>query len=72
MTTLEVQVAKRRFEADGIDSFELTLPDGGELPPFRAGAHIDVWAPNGMVRQYSLCNHARERRRYVIGVLRDP
>lgn len=72
MTTLEVQVTKRRFEADGIDSFELALPDGGELPPFRAGAHIDLWAPNGMVRQYSLCNHPAERQRYVIGVLRDP
>jgi len=69
---LEVCVSRRRFEADGIDSFELTLPDGGELPPFRAGAHIDLWAPNGMVRQYSLCNHPGERQRYVIGVLRDP
>jgi len=72
MAALEVKVTRRRFEADGIDSFELMLPDGGELPPFRAGAHIDLVAPNGMVRQYSLCNHPRERQRYVIGVLRDP
>lgn len=72
MTALEVQVTRRSFEAEGIDSFELMLPGGGELPPFRAGAHIDVVAPNGMVRQYSLCNHPGERQRYVIGVLRDP
>jgi vanillate O-demethylase ferredoxin subunit len=72
VTALEVRVTRRSFEAEGIDSFELMLPDGGELPPFRAGAHIDVVAPNGMVRQYSLCNHPAERERYVIGVLRDP
>ncbi|HEY0061568.1 MAG TPA: PDR/VanB family oxidoreductase [Telluria sp.] len=69
---LDVKVTRRRAEADGIDSFELMLPDGGELPPFRGGAHIDVVAPNGMLRQYSLCNHPAERQRYVIGVLRDP
>ena len=69
---LDVKVTRRRVEADDIDSFELMLPHGGELPPFRAGAHIDVVAPNGMLRQYSLCNHPAERQRYVIGVLRDP
>lgn len=68
----EVKVTRRRAEAEGIDSFELMRPDGGDLPQFRAGAHIDVVAPNGMVRQYSLCNHPNERQRYLIGVLRDP
>jgi vanillate monooxygenase ferredoxin subunit len=68
---MEVRVTRRRVEAEGIDSFELMLPGGDDLPPFRAGAHIDVVAPNGMVRQYSLCNHPGERQRYVIGVLRD-
>jgi vanillate O-demethylase ferredoxin subunit len=68
----DVKVTRRRAEADDIDSFELMRPDGGDLPQFRAGAHIDVAAPNGMVRQYSLCNHPAERQRYVIGVLRDP
>lgn len=70
--SFEVKVTRRRAEADDIDSFELMRPDGGDLPQFRAGAHIDMWAPNGMVRQYSLCNRPSERQRYVIGVLRDP
>ena len=70
--SFEVRVTQRRAEAEDIDSFELRRPDGSELPPFRAGAHIDLVAPNGMLRQYSLCNHPAERQRYVIGVLRDP
>ncbi|HET7223491.1 MAG TPA: flavodoxin reductase, partial [Rhodanobacteraceae bacterium] len=68
----EVRVTRRHAEAEDIASFELMRPDGGDLPPFRAGAHIDVVAPNGMLRQYSLCNRPLERQRYVIGVLRDP
>ncbi|MCP6134101.1 ferredoxin reductase, partial [Klebsiella pneumoniae] len=41
-------------------------------PAFSAGAHIDVHLPDGLVRQYSLCNHPEERHRYLIGVLDDP
>src|SRR5207237_7022717 len=59
-------------EALDIASFELAAPDGRPLPPFAAGAHIDVQMRDGLVRQYSLCNDARETHRYVIGVLRDP
>ncbi|MEJ7808313.1 MAG: PDR/VanB family oxidoreductase [Telluria sp.] len=70
--SFEVKVTRRCAEADDIDSFELMRPDGRDLPPFSAGAHIDVLAPNGMLRQYSLCNRPSERQRYVIGVLRDP
>jgi vanillate O-demethylase ferredoxin subunit len=45
--------------------------DGAALPPFEAGAHIDVHLPNGLVRQYSLCNAPGETQRYLIAVLRD-
>jgi vanillate O-demethylase ferredoxin subunit len=69
--TLQVRVAAKRVEAQDICSLELVDVDGGALPAFTAGAHIDVHLPNGLVRQYSLCNAPGERRRYVIGVLRD-
>ncbi|MBV4551933.1 PDR/VanB family oxidoreductase [Pseudomonas sp. SWRI102] len=69
---IEVQVAARRDEALDICSYELTSIDGQPLPPFRAGAHIDVHLPDGLIRQYSLCNHPEERHRYLIGVLKDP
>ena len=70
-TGLSLLVRQIRFEANGINSYELVDPAGEELPPFTAGAHIDIHLPNGAVRQYSLCNAPAERHRYVIAVLRD-
>lgn len=70
-TTLQVRVAAKRTEAQDICSLELVAAGGSALPAFTAGAHIDVHLPNGLVRQYSLCNAPSETHRYVIGVLRD-
>ena len=71
--TIEVRVAKRSDEALDIVSFELVHVHGAPLPPFSAGAHIDVHLPDGQtVRQYSLCNASCETQRYVIAVWRDP
>jgi vanillate O-demethylase ferredoxin subunit len=72
MNTMKVRVARKQEEAEGISSFELVSLDGQPLPPFTAGAHIDVHVKPGLVRQYSLCNPPHERHRYLIGVLRDP
>src|SRR5947209_17308961 len=69
---LQVRVHQITSEAEGINTYALVDPDRGELPPFTAGAHIDVHIPGDFVRQYSLCNDPRERHRYVIGVLKDP
>jgi vanillate O-demethylase ferredoxin subunit len=68
----DVLVRARRFETSDIVSFELVDPAGAELPAFSAGAHIDVEAAPGVVRQYSLLNDPAERQRYVVGILRDP
>jgi len=68
---LALVVRQIRFEAKGINSYELADPAGAELPAFTAGAHIDIHLPGGVVRQYSLCNAPSERHRYVIAVLRD-
>lgn len=69
---LEVLVTRKQHEADGIYSFALASAEGHALPAFSAGSHIDVHLPNGLVRQYSLCNPPEERHRYLIGVLLDP
>jgi ferredoxin-NADP reductase len=69
--TLELMVRQIRFEGKGINSYEFVDPAGGSLPPFTAGAHIDVHLTGSLVRQYSLSNAPSERHRYVIGVLRD-
>lgn len=57
--------------AEGVRSFDLRRADGGELPPFTAGSHIDVYLPNGLVRCYSLVNAPSERNRYVLGISLD-
>jgi vanillate monooxygenase ferredoxin subunit len=71
-TMMEVRVARKTFEAQDICTFELIDLSGGPLPHFSAGSHIDVEVTPGVVRQYSLCNDAKERHRYLIGILRDP
>lgn len=72
MTQLTVTVLRKVQEAQDIASFELGRADGGPLPAFSAGSHIDVQVPGGLVRQYSLCNAEGEGHRYRIAVLRDP
>lgn len=46
--------------------------DDWALPPFTAGAHVDIYLPSGKVRQYSLCGDPAERNRYHIAVKLDP
>ena len=70
-TQHEVIVAKKTNVAHNMVSIELVDPASAELPAFSAGAHVDVTVPGGLVRQYSLCNSATERHRYVIGVWND-
>jgi vanillate O-demethylase ferredoxin subunit len=70
-TVLNVTVTRKRSEALGIASLEFASADGQPLPSFAAGSHVDVHLPNGLVRQYSLCNNPCETHRYLIAVLRD-
>jgi len=67
-----VRVQRKQTEAEDICSLELVDPQGRALPSFSAGSHIDVHLPNGVVRQYSLCNPPTEHHSYLIAVLRDP
>jgi len=71
MTTLDVLVRSVRLEADRIISLELVRPDGGGLPAWTPGAHIDLVLPSGRVRQYSLCGDPAQRLVYRIAVLRE-
>jgi vanillate O-demethylase ferredoxin subunit len=75
-STFQVRLRSITYEADYILGFELVaLPPAQHLPPFTAGAHIDLHlsTPGGpLVRSYSLLNDPRETHRYCIGVNRDP
>ena len=65
-----LRVQSIAYLADRINAYELVDPDGRELPPFTAGAHIDLRLKNGLVRQYSLRNDPAERC-YRIAVLEE-
>jgi ferredoxin-NADP reductase len=69
--TLRLRVKSATWEAPGIVSYDLRPLEAGELPPFTAGAHIDLSLPNGLIRSYSLVNPQSERHRYVIAVQKD-
>jgi vanillate O-demethylase ferredoxin subunit len=69
---LKVRLASISYEAQGINAYELKPLDGGALPPFTAGAHIDLHLPSGHTRSYSLVNAPHERHRYVVAVSRAP
>jgi vanillate O-demethylase ferredoxin subunit len=68
MTKIQVVIAQRTDEAKDVVRLVLRKPDGGSLPAFTAGAHIDLFLPNGLTRQYSLINDCREVDRYEIAV----
>jgi ferredoxin-NADP reductase len=53
---IDVSVLHRGEAADGVITLDLAAADGGDLPGWSAGAHVDVDIPDtGLVRQYSLC-----------------
>jgi ferredoxin-NADP reductase len=70
--TLTVVVEERAVLADGVVGLTLCAPDGGPLPAWAPGAHVDLHLPGGMVRQYSLCGDPAEAARWRVAVLREP
>ncbi|MEU7144385.1 ferredoxin reductase [Nocardia sp. NPDC046473] len=65
---LAVVIDRIEPEADGVVSLCLTDPDGGRLPAWTPGAHVDVVLPSGRQRQYSLNGDPADRGRYRIVV----
>jgi vanillate O-demethylase ferredoxin subunit len=69
--TIEVFVKAITYEAEDVISLDLRPVDGAPLPPFTAGAHVELHLANGMRRHYSLANPETERHRYLVGVHKD-
>ncbi|GHC79353.1 ferredoxin [Nocardiopsis terrae] len=69
---LSLRVARRAEVADGVVSLTLTRPDGGRLPDWTPGAHVDLVLPGGFTRQYSLCGDRWDAHSYRVAVLREP
>lgn len=65
-------VRSMTHESAGVLSLELVDPDGRDLPSWEPGSHLDLRLPSGLSRQYSLSGDPRDRRRYRLGILREP
>jgi phthalate 4,5-dioxygenase reductase component len=68
---LSLRIARKEQIAHDIYLFELQDHAGGDLLPFTAGAYLKLRTPNGLVREYSMCNDPAERSRYTIAVKRE-
>lgn len=66
---LDATVARRALLAPGLVSLRLARADGGAVPAWEPGAHIDLHLPSGAVRQYSLHGDPADRAGYDIAVL---
>jgi ferredoxin-NADP reductase len=69
---LDCVVERRHSVAEDVVSLLLRPTDGGELPPWTPGAHIDLLLTPSLTRQYSLCGSPADSGSWRIGVLRDP
>lgn len=67
-----VRVAAKTAVAEGVVTLTLTAPDGGRLPDWTPGAHVDLTLDNGLTRQYSLCGDRWDAHSYRVGVLLEP
>ena len=68
---IPVVVNKAEKMTAAITRYEFTRPDGSDLPPATAGAHIDVVVAPEFFRQYSLSGDPADRSKYQIAVLRE-
>jgi tetrachlorobenzoquinone reductase len=68
---IEVRLTDIAVVARDTNVFTFRRPDGGRLPPYKPGAHIDIHLPNGLMRQFSLLNPDASPESYVVGIKLD-
>ncbi|MCO4784669.1 MAG: oxidoreductase [Marinomonas atlantica] len=69
---LDLIVSHILKEAEDVIRLTLVEQDGGTLPSYKAGAHIELQLPSGLLRQYSLCRLPTTGKEFEVAVLRDP
>ncbi len=70
MVGLDLVLVDRHLVADGVVRLSLRRVDGGDLPAWEPGAHVDV-VLDDLVRQYSLCSDPADRTTWQIAVQRE-
>ncbi len=68
---IAVVVSKAEKMAGDVTKYEFRRADGGDLPAFSAGAHIDVVVAPEFFRQFSLSGDPADQSRYQIAVKRE-
>ncbi|MEM9580680.1 MAG: PDR/VanB family oxidoreductase, partial [Pseudomonadota bacterium] len=68
---IQVKVSRAAQSADGVMVYDFTPVDGGDLPQWQAGAHLDIVVAPEYLRQYSMYGDPADRSRYQIAVLRE-
>jgi ferredoxin-NADP reductase len=68
---IEVRLTEVETVARDTNVYTFARPDGGRLPPYKPGAHIDIHLPNGLTRQFSLLNPDADPERYVVAIKLD-
>ena len=68
---LDMRVTAIRYAGPDTNLYELRPLSKDLLPVFKAGAHVDLFLPTGLIRQYSIASDPEDRSRYVLGIKRD-
>jgi ferredoxin-NADP reductase len=66
-----MRVVAKTVVARDVVAIRLAEPDGGPVPSWTPGAHIDLVLDAGLIRQYSLCGDPADDRHLTIAVLRE-
>ncbi|MDT2006126.1 oxidoreductase [Rhodococcus opacus] len=67
----KMQVIGKDALADGVVAVRLADPDGGRVPAWDPGSHIDIIIDESTVRQYSLCGDPADDICLTVAVLRE-
>ncbi|MEL6802084.1 MAG: 4Fe-4S double cluster binding domain-containing protein, partial [Pseudomonadota bacterium] len=68
---LRVEISKAEAMCPDVTKYEFRALDGGDLPEWAAGAHLDIVVAPEYLRQYSMSGDPGDRSVYQIGVLRE-
>lgn len=68
---MQLTLTKAEKMTADVTKYEFTAPGGMALPPWTAGAHLDVLVSPEFLRQYSMSGDPADRSKFQIGVLRE-
>jgi ferredoxin-NADP reductase len=68
---IRARIKDKYWASDTVVVLEMSAVDGGPLPRWDPGAHVDFMLPNGLIRQYSLCGNPKDSALWRFGILRE-